>query len=268
MTHRSCTTAILCAVGFAAAVPLAAQAQASEPWKWEAAIYGYFPSIGGTTAFPANSSGSTIDVSSDDVIDALKFGFMGQIEARKGKWGLWTDLVYADFGASQQGSRDFTVNRQSVSADANLSLDVKATIWSLAGIYNLQSTPQTNLDLLFGARLLDMEQTMSWALSSDVPALPGRSGTSSIDVANWDAIVGIKGRHYFGADRRWFLPYYLDIGTGESKFTWQINAGVGYRFDWGSMFATWRYLDYDFKSGKAVESLNMSGPVIGVAFQW
>jgi len=43
---------------------------------------------------------------------------------------------------------------------------------------------------------------------------------------------------------------------------------VGYRFDWGAVFATWRYLDYQFKSGQGIDSMNMNGPVIGVAFQW
>jgi len=231
--NQKSSAAIYCAAAVAAAVPGAAQAQADEPWKWEAAIYGYFPAIGGTTAFPAAAGGSTIDVSTGDVVDALKFAFMGQIEARKGKWGVWSDLVYADFGASRQGTRNFTVNHQPVSVDANIVLDVKTWIWSLAGIYNLESTPELNADLLFGARLLDMQQTLSWSLSNDIPALPGRSGTASVDLVNWDAIVGVKGRDHFGADHRWFLPYYLDIGTGESKFTWQINAGVGYRFDWG-----------------------------------
>ena len=57
-----------------------------------------------------------------DVIDALKFAFMGSLQARNGQWGLWTDLVYADFGASKQGSRDFSIGGQPlpVGLDANL----------------------------------------------------------------------------------------------------------------------------------------------------
>ena len=64
------------------------------------------------------------------------------------------------------------------------------------------------------------------------------------------------------------MPYYLDLGTGNSQFTWQAVAGVGYSFSWGELFAAWRYIDYDFKSGKPIQSLSFNGPAIGVAFNW
>jgi hypothetical protein len=59
------------------------------------------------------------------------------------------------------------------------------------------------------------------------------------------------------------VPFYLDVGTGQSQLTWQISGGIGYSFTWGSVFATWRYLDYKFQSGKPLDSTNMSGPCWG-----
>ena len=64
------------------------------------------------------------------------------------------------------------------------------------------------------------------------------------------------------------MPYYLDIGTGQSKFTWQGIVGIGYDFDWGAVTAAWRYLDYDFKSDQVVQDLNLSVGAIGVTFRW
>ena len=262
----------LLALGLTGLAPIAAQAQAqpmSDTWQFELAIYGWFPAISGSTAFPSTgNSGPYIDVSSSDVISALKMVFMGQAEARKGQWGVWTDLVYADLGGSKSASRDYTVGGRPVNATANLGLDVKSTVWTLAGLYNVSSMPENTTDLLFGARMLNMKQTLNWELSNSIPQLPGRSGEASADETDWDAIVGIKGRYYLGADRRWFLPYYADLGGGQSKFTWQVNAGVGYRFDWGSTFLTYRYLDYEFKSGNLVQSLTLSGALLGVAFQF
>ena len=264
--------ACLLTLGLTGFAPIAAQAQAAnDKWQWEAAIYGWFPAIGGTTSFPSNgSSGPNLDVSAQDVIDALKMTFMGQIEVRRGTWGAWSDVVYADLGGSKDGIRSFTVDGQPVTVDGNLQLDVKSTVWSLAGLYNLASTPENTTDLLFGARLLDMKQTLKWSLSASLPEHPtlGRSGEASVDGKNWDAIVGVKGRYYLGAERKWFLPYYADIGAGQSQLTWQVNGGVGYKFDWGSVFATYRYLDYQFKSGQALQSMTMNGALIGVAFQW
>ncbi|MBK6396605.1 MAG: hypothetical protein IPF73_19570, partial [Betaproteobacteria bacterium] len=48
-------------------------------------------------------------------------------------------------------------------------------------------------------------------------------------------IIGVKGRYAFGADRRWFAPYYLDVRTGDSDLTWQAMGGLGYRFSWGDI---------------------------------
>jgi hypothetical protein len=259
----------LLAIGLSSLAPVAAQAQAAnDKWQWELGIYGWFPAIGGTTSFPSGASGPSFDVSAGDVLDALKMTFMGQAEVRKGRWGAWTDIVYADLGGSQSGSRDFTVGGRPVGTSANLSLDMKSTVWTLAGIYNLTSTPENTTDLLFGARMLNLDQTLNWSLASSIPELPTRSGEAKVEGTNWDAVVGLKGRYYLGADRKWFLPYYVDVGSGQSKLTWQINAGVGYAFDWGAVVATWRYLDYDFKSGDALQSMSMNGALIGVAFQF
>ena len=97
---------------------------------------------------------------------------------------------------------------------------------------------------------------------------PGRNGSSEVKESYWDAIVGVKGRYSFGANRQWFLPYYADIGTGQSDLTWQAFGGLGYQFSWGSILGGWRYIDYDFKSGSNIESLTFNGPMVGVAFNW
>ena len=49
------TASYLLVMGLAGLMPVAAQAQAqtaNEPWKWEAAIYGWFPGMSGSTSFP------------------------------------------------------------------------------------------------------------------------------------------------------------------------------------------------------------------------
>jgi hypothetical protein len=72
----------------------------------------------------------------------------------------------------------------------------------------------------------------------------------------------------FGAEQRWFVPYYLDVGTGQSSLTWQAMVGVGYAFGWGSVMGAWRHIDYDMKSGKSIESVSFDGPGVAVAFRW
>jgi hypothetical protein len=263
-------TASIATLALGGALPLSAQAQ-EQPWRFQAAIYGWFPAISGNLSVPVQSGGADFNVSTADVLDALKFTFMGNFEARKGQWGLWTDLVYADFGASKSASRDFTVGGVLPGGvNADLQLDIKSWIWTLTGLYNLAETPEYTADLLFGTRYIDLSNDLGWTVNGDISGLPlpGRSGSGTVSVNNWDAIVGLRGRAFFGEERRWFVPYYADVGTGESKLTWQVNAGLGYKFDWGAIVASWRYLDYDFKSSSKVSDMSFSGPLIGVAFTW
>ncbi len=260
------------ATALMACLPLQASAQDMEgPWQWQAALYGWVPTIGGTTRFPENSGGTSVDVSMRDVLDALKMTFMGNLSVTNGRWGLFTDLVYADFGHSKQNFREFNIGGQPLpgGVDSNLVLDLKNWIWTTAGTYRFASTPAYTADLLAGARMLDMQQTLSWSLNGNLGPLPiARSGSSRLDMNNWDAIVGVKGAASFGAQREWFVPYYLDIGAGESKLTWQANLGIGYKFGWGALVASWRYLDYEMKSDQAIQSLTMNGPLVGAVFQF
>ena len=266
------TVTIPLALSLACLAPLSVQAQTpDDELKYELTVYGWFPAIGGETSFPTGS-GSNINVSSDQVIDALQFAFMGNFGVKKGVWGAWTDLVYSSFGASKSGTRDFSIGQHALPANLNadLSLDIKSWIWTLAGTYELAKSKDFSADFLVGARLLDMQQTLDWSLQGDLGQVSGigRSGSVDADINVWDGVVGVKGNAYLGDERKWFIPYYFDIGTGQSDLTWQVNAGIGYQYDWGALVATWRYLDYEFSSDKAVQSVNFNGPTIGATFKW
>jgi hypothetical protein len=271
-SYAGLVAAPLLAVALAGAAPTAAQAQGMpDGWQFEAAIYGWFPAVGGSTSFPPNGGGPSIDVSMGDVIDALKFAFMGSLQVRNGQWGLWNDLVYADFGASKQGYRNISIGGQPlpVGVDANLQLDIKSWIWTAAGTYSLKSDNEGNMDMLFGLRMLDMSNTLNWSFNGTGPGLlPPRNGVKEVSETNWDGIVGLKGRAFVGEERKWFVPFYIDIGTGESRLTWQVMAGVGYQFGWGALVASWRYLDYSFKSSSRVTDLNFNGPLVGAVFRF
>lgn len=251
----------------------AAHAQTNDEWKFTAAIYGYFPDIGGTTTFPPRdpaSSSATVDIQT--ILDSLKFAFMGSFEARKGQWGGFADVVYMDVGNTRDGVRDFRLGHVGLPLDVNatVGLDLKGWVGTLAGTYRLVGDESLTTDLLFGARWLDLRLKVNWNLAGNLGpiALSDRAGTREVDESFVDAIIGVKGRKTFGADHRWFVPYYLDIGTGQTDFTWQTYAGLGYSFGWGDVLAAWRYIDYQMKSGDAIEELNFNGPAVAVVFRW
>jgi len=271
-------TAAVVALAAGALLPALALAQAppssgdAGQWRYGFTIYGYLPSIGGTTTFPADSGGSGINVSADQIIDALKFTFMGSFDAHNGRWGAITDVIYLNVGGSKSQTRDFSIGNAGLPAGttANLNLDLKAWVWTLAGEYRVAANPALTVDVLAGARLLDLKQKLGWAISGNLGSIAeaGRSGNKEIAGNVWDAIVGVKGRYAFGANREWLVPFYLDVGTGQSDLTWQGAAGLGYAFRWGDIIAMWRYLDYNFKSGKKIEDVNFGGPMVGATFRW
>jgi hypothetical protein len=67
---------------------------------------------------------------------------------------------------------------------------------------------------------------------------------------------------------KWFAQGHLDLGAGDSDFTWQLAAGVGHAFDWGEVLLTYRHLDYEFSTDSPVREMTFSGPAIAFAFSW
>jgi hypothetical protein len=261
----------------AALLPTTAAAQYAQPgtpgrWQYAATIYAYLPSLGGSMSVPVNTGGSSINVNTDTLIDSLKMAFMGSLDAHNGRWGMFTDVLYMDLGGDKSNTRDFSIGTIGLPATttADLKLDLKGTIWTIAGEYRVASDPAWKVDLLAGARYFGLKPTLNWSIYGDLGTIPapGRSGSKEIDETVWDGIVGVKGAYAFGAERRWSVPFYFDIGTGQSDLTWQAAAGIAYSYHWGDLIAMWRYVDYNFKSGKALQDMNFNGPMFGATFRW
>lgn len=241
-------------------------------WRYRASVYGYLPSMSGSTSAPTGGGGIPINVDVDKIVDSLQFTLMGSFDAHNGRWGVFTDLLYLNLGASKQNSRNFGIGDFGLPAGtaANLDWDLKGEIWTLAGQYRVVSGPALKVDLLAGARMFRLKQDLRWSIVGDLGSIPpaARFGDSGHRETLWDGVVGVKGRYAFGAGSRWSVPFYLDVGTGESKLTWQAAAGVSYAYSWGELTLMWRYLAYEMKSGKTITDLDFNGPMVGATFRW
>lgn len=277
MLERASRALAAGALAAACALPAPAVAQsAPEPWEYRAQIYLWFPSIDGETRFPPSSGGTVgATVNASDYLSALQFAFMGTFEARKGRWGVLTDVIYLSFEKDKSGTRDLTLTGPGgaleipVGASADATLKLSGWQWGLAGTYTAIRKPGYELQVLGGFRYLKIDTSIDWNLSGNVGQLPPAavSGRLETNPGYWDAVVGVRGRANLGQSA-WFIPYYVDIGTGQSDLTWQAVAGLGYAFRWGEVTAAYRYLDYDFPSGDAMQSLSFGGPAVSVAFRW
>ncbi len=253
--------AALCCATFGVS-PVLAQTDSSsteDQWQYAGAIYLWGADIGGKTI-----RGSEVEVGFSDLLDNLEMAFMGAFAARKNNWSLLTDIIYMDLGVDKTTDLSIPVGPMQVPVTTSVNLDVEAWVLHFAGGYNLYSEGESRLDLIGGARYLDLDQTMFLSLQS---LGPGQSRTISESLTSFDGIVGLKGHASLG--ERWFLPYYVDIGAGESKLTWQATAGIGFRAGrvW-DLALVYRHLEWDLDSPRVVDDINFSGPMLGVIFRW
>lgn len=252
-------------------------AQASAPWagndwRFGVTLYLYGPKIDANLSLPRRSGDGSITVDTSDFFDSINGAFMGAFEANNGRWGVFTDYMYVDISGSKSATRDFSIGGVNVPASvtADLDLGLKGSAWTIAGEWRLQSTRESTVDVLLGARYLDIKPRLSFGLNGNVASIPAasRGGSFEVKASNWDAIIGLKARYAFGDRLQWYVPLYADVGGGDSKLTWQAAAGLGYAFGWGDIVGLWRYMRYDFKSDDAIQDLTFNGPMIGVTFRW
>jgi len=270
LKHTAAATTLAGACVLLCNMNAAQAADASDDWQFRAAIYGFFPNIGGETNFPAGA-GTEIDISAEDLIDNTKFAGMASFEAQKRHWGLFLDAIYMNVGDSVSDSQSLGQGQIPLppGVTAKASLDIEAWALTAAANYRAIETPRSTFDMFAGARLLEAKADLDWEFNVDLSPFggPPRAGSADASGHNVDAIAGVKGRFNFGADGRWFVPYYLDAGTGDSDLTWQAATGIGYAMRHGEVFATWRHLDYDLSDGM-VQSLDFDGPAIGASYRW
>jgi hypothetical protein len=269
---RSMSVPMLAAIALATPLPANAEA-ASDDWRFSTTIYAWVPSLSGEASIELRENRDvSLEMDPGDVLDALNFAAMAAFEAEKGRWGLATDLIYLDIGGAEDGQRDFTIGDVELPAgvSAEIRWDMTGWIWTTGVTWLAVEDPRHPVKLVGGARMLDLTSEAKIDLEGeigDIP-LPGRSARGEASDTVWDAIVGVKGRFDPGTADKWFVPYYFDIGTGESDLTWQGMVGVGYTFGWGDLMAAWRHLDYDLSDDYTLRELTTSGVAIGATFRF
>ena len=256
-------------------------------WHYDFALYAWGAGITGTFNLPlmpefiilTNTSTNTISVSPDDYLGSLQFGALLAGEARKGNAAIYADLLYMDLANLKSTVKEISGPLVSVTipANADVNLGVRATVATLAGSYTVARSSAGTVDLLGGFRYAGLKSSLDVNFSGPTalhvrPALPigilPKSGSTSDSVNLYDGIVGVRGTVALSDDGKWYAPYYADIGAGNSNWTWQAYAGVGYRFDWGAVVLAFRNLSYDMSTGKPVQNMSLTGPLLALDWRW
>ena len=278
---RAAIVGVLAALALLA--PVRAYAQGTgDRWTFSLMPYLWLPGMDGTLRYgpPATGGASpNVSVDADTLLGALDMAFMISGEARKGRWLIVTDVIYLDLSSDSSAvkSIDFNpgsgpVNISNTALDAGTNTNIKGTVWTLVGGYAAVQDPRSTLDVIGGFRYFDLKATTDWQLSATVTGPAGaqtfaRTGNVTKSEELWDAIVGVKGRVRLGQGN-WFMPYYLDVGAGDSTLTWQSVLGVGHAFKWGEVVFAYRYLSYEQSGSKLIEDLSFAGFGLGVKFRF
>ncbi len=239
-------------------LPVLGGTDSPDDWKFGAEIYFWGASIGGTTA-----SGGDIDIGIDKLLDDLEMAFMGAFAARKDKWTLAVDLIYLDVSQENDGEITIPVGPRGREIDLTGSAEVDMKSWVITPQvrYNLIENQKGSLDVLGGARYLWLDAKLK--VKSSGP-LEDREGDVSDSDGVWDAIVGVSG--HLNLSEQWYVPYYLDVGAGQTDLTWQAFAGIGYRFERVDAILGYRYIDWDFDDSPVFDDMNLSGFFLGAKF--
>jgi hypothetical protein len=270
---------------------------ASTGWTFSFTPYAWLTGVDGSVTVrghKANINDSFIDIV--DKSDSL-FALMGYFEARKGRLGLFTDVVWEDLGFGghyQQSSSPFRrLSNAKVSVKANAQLDYQSTIVQSGFAYELAKWPSgagtsfTALDLMGSARYwnqeADVSLDVSGALTADFERLGlkvKRSGSRAVaqsGTLQWvDPVVGMRLRHEWSSGSRFeLLGDVGGFGAG-SEFSWQAVAVYGFDVP---VFGTtmhsvvgYRALSVDYSEngahGQNVVDFIQHGPLLGASFRW
>lgn len=253
-----------------ATVVNAAEKKPDDGWQFTITPYVWLPSMSGSMKLdqPAGFGDGGLDTGPSDYLENLDFVGMLDFQMKKGKWSILADVIYLDFSDSETAQFPGVLPGGSgwtVGAD----WDLEALVFELAGAYSVFRNEKSNFDLLAGARYTQIDGKVKLDITGPVPGWIA-TRTFSESQSFFDPIVGFKGKFEFG--KKWYLPYYFDIGGFgiDSDLTVQAFAGIGYRFtDWFSTVLGYRWLYYDFgDDSKLVEDMNFYGGTLGFNFSF
>jgi hypothetical protein len=227
------------------AQPVLAAEESNDEWIYHGSIYLWASDI-----HLQDPEGDDTEISFNDIVDTLDIAAMGGFGAQKNKLGFQIDAIYMD----TTDSDDNTLRPRVTLTDVELT----AVILTPMATYRVVDDGQFNLDLLGGVRYLYMDVNLKFDTLSDI----GDDGSTT------DGIIGFRGDVQL--NKNWHMPFYYDVGKGDSELTYQAFVGISYKYPSFDLAAGYRYLKFKFDNdedfGGVLNHLIIQGPQIGAKF--
>ena len=261
------TTAAISGWAFATDAP---PADAGARWQFAVAPYLWLPTVSGTLRFTLPGGGADASSGPYSYLQNLRFALMLQGEARKGDWSVFGDSIYLNFGrhGSSVNATSGALGTRETQQDVQTSF--AGTLVQLGGGRTVVRRAWGYVDAVAGIRYLGVKGTLDVAIAATVGSRQGVSSNFHVGQMQniFDGFAGVRGRATITRDGAWYVPFYLDVGTGSAKFTWQALTGVAYatkRVDFGLLY---RYLAFYGSGDQLMQTLHFSGPSANVTFKF
>jgi hypothetical protein len=273
----------------AADMSMPTKAPTPSAWTYTLTPYVWAISLNGSTTV----KGRTTDVNASfiDILDHTEFpkGLFELAafgEARNGRWGIFTDIVYLKLGLSSAITRSRAVDALNASLGASAGLTVEMVIAEAGAAYEVahwtsgtsSTAASTALDLYAAGRAWWQRADAQFQVAGtvnigDLTANGDGTRTASGNVAWVDPVVGLRLRHQFSPGVN--LVVSGDVGGfgAASKFSWQAIGALSYELQkknnvtWSGMLG-YKALSVNYSQGSGLSqyefNMTMHGPIIGL----
>ena len=219
--------------------------RAQDDWVYEITPALWTSGGDGTASYDSPDGPISIDF---DELGRMEAGFAGTFQAQRGRWGYLIDTAY---GRSEIGDQDWAVSF--VTGGATYQLSEKTSY----------------VNFVFGARY----GSSGGGLRVEDPTIPPEESDDdrfkklSSNTGWADLMVGLQLVRPFGD--RWAFEGYVDAGAGGSNLTYQVVAGLSYRFSPGiAAKAGYRLIGADVDDDSSESDLKFGGLYAGVGFKF
>ena len=79
-----------------------------------------------------------------------------------------------------------------------------------------------------------------------------------------DFLGGFTGQ--YNINEKWYLPFMVEAGAGDSEFVWAFFAGVGYHFEKVDVNLVYKHLYYDFSDSAPLQDETIYGPMLSIKY--
>ena len=224
----------------------------ADKWQFQITPYLWIAGISGRAGI-GNFVANDVSAGITDTSVHLNFGFMGVLDAHKGKLVVLTDLQYSNIG---------TDNATPGPGFSSLETKFKTFVLDPEVGYRLSENKEKGsfVDVLGGIRYWHLRTDLNFGAG----ILAAREVTAS---RGWvDAVVGIRGKTHLS--KKWFVSGKGDLGGGGSKFTYQLFGGVGVMVSKKvALIGGYRALHVNYDKNNFLFDMTLHGPLLGFGFK-